>query len=155
MRRVGLFALALALLVAACGGGSTHSSSSTTSSSSTAPVAGRLSVSPAKPRQSSEVTLAFIAPATGGRRGASLLSFALTLAGPRHAGCLGARSAAVAHVVKGAVARVRLGGRWCVGSYSAAVEEFARPYCRPGLMCPEYVRLVGTVATAHFRVSAG
>jgi hypothetical protein len=163
MRRTALPALATVVLLAACGGGSspaTHpasgasasTSSAATSSTSTATHA--LSVSPAKPTPTSRVTFAFTAPATAGRHGPSLLSFVLALAGPRHAGCLGPRTAEIPRAVKGATASVQLGGTWCVGGYVARVQEFARPFCKPGEMCPQYVRLVGTVAAAQFRVTA-
>jgi hypothetical protein len=102
----------------------------------------------------SRVTFAFTAPATAGRHGPSLLSFALAVAGPRHAVCLGPRTAVIPRAVKGARASVQLGGTWCVGGYVARVEEFARPFCKPGQMCPQYVRLVGTVAAGQFRVAA-
>jgi hypothetical protein len=157
MRGPGLAALTTALLLVGCGSATkpaAHSGSSTTSSPA-APPAGRLSVSPPAPTTRSDVTFAFAAPATAGRHGASLLSFALTLAGPRHAGCVGPRTAAFAHAAKGATASVRLGGPWCAGAYSAQVQEFARPFCRPGQMCPQYVRLVATVAAARFRIAAG
>jgi hypothetical protein len=165
MRRFGLpglaFAmpgLAFAMLVTACGGGGStparHPSSPTTSSAP-GPVLHTLSVSPPKPTANSRVTFSFTGPATSGRHGPSRLSFALALAGPRRAGCLGSRSAVVAGVIRGRRAGVQLGGRWCVGAYVARVQEFARPFCKPGQMCPQYVRLIGTVASARFSVAAG
>jgi hypothetical protein len=81
--------------------------------------------------------------------------FALTIAGPRHAGCTGPRMAPVPDAVKGATASALLPGPWCVGRYTARVQQFARPHCAPGTMCPQYIRLVGTVAQARFRVAAG
>jgi hypothetical protein len=164
MTRAIMSALATVLALAACGGGSTSathsgsaSASSTTSSvttTSTASSSGQgLSVSPPTPTPTSRVTFAFTAPATAGHRGASLISFILTLAGPRHAGCVGPRTAPILHVVKGATASRQLGGPWCAGSYDARIQEFARPFCKPGQMCAQYVRLIGTVARARFRVS--
>lgn len=159
MTRAALPALAIAVVLAACGGGSTpatHSGSATTSpttgSPTTSPAPQRLSVTPPTPSPTSRVTFAFPAPATGGHRGASLISFILTLAGPHHAGCVGPRTAPILHVVKGTTASVQLGGTWCAGAYLARVQEFARPFCKPGQMCPQYVRLIGTVAMARFRV---
>jgi hypothetical protein len=163
MTRATLSGLATVLALAACGGGSaplTHSgsasatstiSSVTTTSTTSSPAQG-LSVSPPAPTPTSRVTFAFTAPATGGHRGASLISFILTLAGPRHAGCVGPRTVPILHVVKGATAGAQLGGPWCAGSYLARVQEFARPFCKPGQLCPQYVRLIGTVAEARFRV---
>jgi hypothetical protein len=165
MRLAALPVLATALLLAACGGGSTsttHSgsasasstTSSATASSTTSSATQGLSVSPPAPTPTSRVTFTFRAPATAGHHGPSLLSFILTLAGPRHAGCVGPRTAPIPHVVKGTTASVQLGGTWCVGAYVARVQEFARPFCKPGQMCPQYVRLIGTVAVARFRVAA-
>jgi hypothetical protein len=156
MRRAALPVLATVLVLAACGGGSTsttHSGSATATSTTSSVIQG-LSVSPPVPTPTSRATFTFRAPATAGHHGPSLLSFILTLAGPRHAGCLGPRTVPILHVVKGTTARVQLGGTWCVGAYVARVQEFARPFCKPGQMCPQYVRLIGTVAMARFRVAA-
>jgi hypothetical protein len=158
MGRTALLVLGTVLMLAACGGGSTHPGSSTTGSVTTAPATSSsgqsLSVSPPRPAPTSRVTFAFSAPATAGPHGASLVSFFLALDGPRRAGCLGARTAAVAHAVKGRTAGAQLGGPWCVGAYVARVQEFVRPYCKPGEMCAQDIRLIGTVATARFRVGA-
>jgi hypothetical protein len=156
MRRTAVPMLATVLVVAACGGGSTSTthSGSASASSTTSSATDRLSVSPAAPTPTSRVTFSFLAPATAGHRGATLLSFILTLAGPRHAGCLGPRTAPIRQVVKGTTASVQLGGTWCAGTYVARVQEFARPFCKQGQMCPQYVRLIGTVAMARFRVAA-
>lgn len=164
MRRTALPALATVILLTACGGGSTPathpgsgasaSTGSAATSSTTTSATHGLSVSPSMPTPTSRVTFAFTAPATAGRHGPSLVSFVLALAGPRHTGCLGPRTAAIPHAVKGATASVQLGGTWCVGAYAARVQEFARPFCKPGQMCPQYVRLIGTVAAAQFRVAA-
>lgn len=154
MRRLALLAVATVLALTACGGGSrpaTRSASATTSATTTSPGQG-LSVTPSAPTPASRVTFAFTAPATAGHRGPSLISFTLTIAGPHHAGCLGPRTAPIRRVVKGTTARVQLAGTWCTGAYLARVQEFARPFCKPGEMCPQYVRLIGTVATARFRV---
>jgi hypothetical protein len=156
MRRAAPLVLATVLVLAACGGGSastTHSGSATASSTTSSATQG-LSVSPPAPTPTSRVTFTFRAPASTGHHGPSLLSFILTLAGPRHAGCVGPRTAPISHVVKGTTASVQLGGTWCVGAYVARVQEFARPFCKPGQMCPQYVRLIGTVAMARFRVGA-
>ncbi len=156
MRRAALPVLATILVLAACGGGSTSTtdSGSASASSTTSSATQDLSVSPPAPTPTSRVTFSFSAPATAGHHGSALLSFILTLAGPRRAGCLGPRTAPILHVVKGTTASVQLGGTWCAGAYVARVQEFARPFCKPGQMCPQYVRLIGTVAMARFRVAA-
>jgi hypothetical protein len=155
MRRSILPVLATVLAVAACGSGSTSTthSGSASVSSTTSSATQSLSISPPRPTPTSRVTFTFPAPATAGHHGPSLLSFILTLAGPRHAGCLGPRTAPIPHVVKGTTASVQLGGTWCAGTYVARIQEFARPFCKPGQMCPQYVRLIGTVAMARFRVA--
>jgi hypothetical protein len=150
MSRFGPAALAIVLLLAACG--ATHRATpNSTSPASSAPA--RLSIRPAAPKTSSRITFAFTAPATAGRHGPSLLSFALTVAGPRHAGCVGPRTATVPRAVIGQTASVVLGPHWCSGAYTAQVQEFARPFCKPGQMCAQYIRIVGTVASARFRVA--
>ena len=150
--RLGPAALALAIIavLAACGG-TRHATSTSTSQASSA--TGRLSIRPALPTTASRISFAFTAPATTGHHGPSQLSFALTVAGPRHAGCVGPRTAPVPRAVKGQTASVVLGPHWCAGTYFAAVQEFARPFCKPGQMCAQYIRLIGTVASGHFRIA--
>jgi hypothetical protein len=41
---------------------------------------------------------------------------------------------------------------WCPGVYTARVVEQQTPVCKPGLLCPQYIRLVGVVGRASFRV---
>jgi hypothetical protein len=152
MRRLGPVAPVVAIipLLAACGG--THQARPPSTSPAGA-ATGRLSIRPAAPKTTSRITFTFTAPATAGRHGPSLLSFALTISGPRHAGCVGPRTAAVPRAVKGQRASVVLGPHWCPGAYAARVQEFARPFCKPGQMCAQYIRLVGTVASASFRIA--
>jgi hypothetical protein len=152
MRRLGPVALVVAIipLLAACGGAHQARPPSTSPAGA---ATGRLSIRPAAPKTTSRITFTFTAPATAGRHGPSLLSFALTISGPRHAGCVGPRTAAVPRAVKGQSASVVLGPHWCPGAYAARVQEFARPFCKPGQMCAQYIRLVGTVASASFRIA--
>jgi hypothetical protein len=151
VRRLGPAALVVAIIpvLAACGG-THHAAPTGTSQASSA--TGRLSIRPAVPTTASRISFTFTAPATAGRHGPSQLSFALTVAGPSHAGCVGPRTAPVPRAVKGQTASVVLGPHWCAGAYSARVQEFARPFCKPGQMCAQYIRLVGTVASTRFRV---
>lgn len=152
MRRLVATALTTAFVLTACGGTAHHVSHTATSHAGSS--AGRLSIRPPAPTTASRMTFAFTARATSGRHGPSELSFVLTLAGPRHAGCRGAWTAPVPHAVRGRTASVVLGAGWCSGAYTARVQEFARPFCRSGQMCPQYVRLIGTVATASFRIAS-
>ncbi len=46
----------------------------------------------------------------------------------------------------------RLGGAWCAGVHTARVIEIETPVCNPGTMCPQYVRVIGTVGVARFTV---
>ena len=43
-------------------------------------------------------------------------------------------------------------GRWCAGSWRGQVEELAGPVCRPGLACPAFVALLGTIGRFSFTV---
>lgn len=148
MSRPGPAALAVYLLLAACG-----AEHHVTRPSTSRPGSAVLSVRPSAPKATSRISFAFTAPATAGRHGPSLLSFALAVSGPRHAGCVGPRTTAVPRAVKGQTATVVLGPHWCPGAYTARVQEFARPFCKRGQMCPQYIRLVGTLASARFRVA--
>jgi hypothetical protein len=148
--RPAVLVLAIIPVLAACGG-TRHGRPAGPARASSAP--GRVSIRPLLPTTASRVTFTFVAPATAGRHGPSQLSFSLTVAGPRHPGCAGPRTAAVPRAVKGQTASVVLGPRWCAGAYSAEVQEFARPFCKPGQMCAQSIRLIGTVASARFRIA--
>ena len=43
-------------------------------------------------------------------------------------------------------------GRWCLGSWRGQVEELAGPVCRPGVACPAFVALLGTIGRFSFAV---
>jgi len=116
-------------------------------------VVGSAHVSPA-----SAVTLRFRATAGSGRQGTFVIDYTLDVAGPVRAGCVGAHSEGLPVAGKGAVLSVTLvpatlGGSWCAGAFTARVVETERPYCAPGTMCPQFIRLLGTVARAGFRVA--
>jgi hypothetical protein len=160
MRRPGLTPLAVALAVAlaltACG--SSHVTHSTTSAGHPATGAAGLAVTPADPHPSTTIGFAFTAPQTAGRHGNQVVDYTLELTGPSGNGCVTRHEVAVPAATKGAVAHVlvapgAVGGHWCTGSYTAAVQELARAACSSGQMCPMYVRVVGTVARARFAVS--
>jgi hypothetical protein len=140
--------IAAAALVAGCGG----SSSSSTSAS------GSLAVSPQHPHASSTITFSFIAPTRAGIDGKVINSFSLSVTGPAGANCKGSEERAGSPVAKGATAQIslgptQLGANWCVGPYTARVFEIQRPYCKPGALCPQYVRVAGIVAKTSFSVS--
>lgn len=175
MRRTALHRLGLAVAAAAalagCGSSATTStggagapSTSSTSSTTTAttsatpaPTGHRLSVQPAAVGATSTVTFGFSAPASSGRQGSIIISYALGIAGPHRTGCVGLHQTD-APGVRGRVADVIVGpaqlhGSWCDGPYVASVREIAQPYCRPSQACPQWVRIVGIVATGRFTVA--
>ena len=46
----------------------------------------------------------------------------------------------------------KVGGRWCRGEFTARVTEVQTPVCSANALCPQYVRVVATVARGTFRV---
>jgi hypothetical protein len=109
-------------------------------------------------RPASAVTLRFRATAASGRQGSLLIDYTLTVDGPVRPGCVGAHSEALPVARKGAVVSVKLvpatvGGRWCAGAFTARVVETERPYCSPRTMCPQFIRLLGTIAETSFRIA--
>lgn len=182
MRRSGLrplvASLALALGAAACG--SSHGSGTagasgshapttatatsgsptptTTGATSTSSGTAGLTITPSHPRPSSTIAFTFTAPTSAGRHGQQVIGYMLDLAGPAGTSCAASHQANVPSAGGGAAARVlvtpdQFGGRWCVGAYTARVQELARAACASGQMCPMYVRVIGTVAEGRFTVS--
>jgi hypothetical protein len=116
-------------------------------------IVGSAGVSP-----TSAVKLSFRSAAPSGHLGALLVDYTLSVAGPVRSGCVGLHSEQLPAARKGAVASIKLtpaglGGRWCAGTFTARVVETQRPFCKPGMMCPQFVRLIGTVAKTSFRVT--
>ena len=117
-----------------------------------------LVVSSTRPSPASAVELSFREPVAGGREGTVLVDYTLSVAGPVRSGCVGLHSEQLPVARKGAVVSVKLvpaklGGSWCAGTFTARVVETERPFCRPGTMCPQFIRLVGTIAKISFRVA--
>jgi hypothetical protein len=88
-----------------------------------------------------------------------MLGYTLGVLGPSQPGCLAARSAAAPAASAGrevslTLAPAKLGGLWCQGDYTAKVTEVQTPVCTPDQMCPQFIRVVGTVARGSFRVLA-
>jgi hypothetical protein len=138
--------------------GSTTSSTSTTTSS--APHSGSLSLSPARPTTSSEITFGFVARAATGVHGSHEISYSLSLIGPDHAGCVGAHESGSPPVARGAQGRITLGpaelqAPWCAGRYSARLLELSSAHCTGSAPCPQYVRVVGLIASATFTIRRG
>lgn len=137
----------VAALIAGCG------------SSSSSPGGGGLSLSPAKPHANSNITFSFTAPTRAGIVGKVIDSYSLSVTGPAGANCAGSHEQAGSPVAKGATERIslgptQLGANWCVGLYTARVFEIQRPYCKPNVMCPQYVRVAGIVARTSFSIAS-
>jgi hypothetical protein len=141
---VALFAAAV--LIAGCG-------------SSSRSGGGGLTVTPAKPHATSNITFSFTAPTRAGIVGKVIDSFSLSVTGPAGANCKGSHEQPGSPVAKGATERIsvgpaQLGANWCVGLYTARVFELQQAYCKPGVLCPQYVRLAGTVAKTSFTITS-
>jgi hypothetical protein len=156
MRRIWLpAAVSLAAVsLVACG----QTSTSSTSARST-PAATGLSVTPASGGRDTVFMLSFVAPASTGVDGHSTISYTLGITGPAGGRCVGSRSLPVPFATKGervaiALGPATLGGSWCVGTYRARVIELQRPVCAAGAACPQYIRVVGVIGSATFRVTA-
>ncbi len=140
--------------------GASACGSVTSSSTSPTRAAGAVTIAPVRGRPTTRFTVRFQAPdatAAVGRQ-QTLYSIAVTGAAGPPGGCVGARTMPAGAATKGAPVTVtldpaKLGGAWCPGAHSARVVETAVPVCHPGLMCPQYVRVIRTVGTATFTVS--
>jgi hypothetical protein len=143
--------IAAGLLVVGCGGTASSSSSSSAGKS--------LAVSPQHPHANSNVTFSFTAPTQAGIVGKVIDSYSLSVTGPAGANCKGSHEQAGSQVAKGATEHIsvgptQLGANWCVGPYTARVFEIQRPHCKPGALCPQYVRVAGIVAKTSFSITS-
>ena len=141
------------------GGSATGTTSLTTSTSASA----GLVVSPAHGRPHTTFTIAFTAPAStephrgrGAGVGARTGYTASVIGGSASGDCAGPRSVAIGAATKGLPVSLALDparlGAWCPGVHTARVIEIETPVCNPGTMCPQYVRVIGTVGVARFTV---
>ena len=154
----GIAAMAT-LLLSGCGG----ASSSATSSRAGASTRSGLTVMPASGGPTTAFSFSFKAPVATGANGSTRLGYSLGVRGPSVAGaarsgCLGARTSQVPGAAKDADVSVtldpaKLGGQWCHGTFIAQVTEVQTPVCAANAMCPQYIRVVATVARASFRVT--
>lgn len=149
------------------GGGSAASGTSSVAGSSTVPTTGSptpgvaratLNVTPATGDPNSVLTFSFRAPMASGRQHGLELSYGLSVTGPRGSGCIATHGVTIPPVRQGQAVSIplgpaQLGGRWCVGTYSASVTGVARPVCEPGEMCPQFIRLVAVAGPASFRIA--
>ena len=159
-------ALAAALGLAACGTRGTSSTGaaggSSTTSASTSTVSAvpgaPVTVAPGSGGPTTVFTVQFVAPASVGPSGQTRIAYTVSVTGGKGAGCLGTGSAPAGAAAKGLAASValdpaRLHSRWCPGTHAVRVVETAGPVCSPGTMCPQYVRVIGTVGVARFTVT--
>ena len=163
--RTALVVVAAGLGLAACGtvhtlstgaSGSTVSTGSAKGSSASAG-SGGLAVSPQRGGPHTTFTLAFTAPASAAPVGGSRIGYTVAVTGGATGSCVGTRSMAVSAATKGLPVSVgldpaKLGGAWCAGMHAARVIEIETPVCNPGTMCPQFVRVIGTVGVARFAV---
>lgn len=168
-RAVAAAAAGLAgLALAGCGtarptGTSARSSSSAAApappaSSATTPHAGSapqaLTVTPRTGTPHSILAFGFLAGTASGRHGSMSYSYTLGVHGPSGVRCDGALATALT-VLSGSN-EVHLGpraGGWCVGRYSARVQEMSRPVCAAGQMCPQFIRVVAIFGPVTFRIA--
>jgi len=148
---------ALALGVIGCG--SSLTSSSTAKRPTAQAASGRgLTVVPAVARPTSDVRFAFRAPSASGRQGRNAITYSLSVIGARRAGCVWAHDVPVSAPGAGREVSVTLGpaalgGRWCAGTYTARVDELARPACGGGQVCPQFIRIVVVLGPVRFRIA--
>lgn len=109
-------------------------------------------VAPATGTPASTFVVSFTSPGRTGVIGSKRLLDQLSAVSvtPRK-GCLPQVESPVPAARRGQRVRIRLdpsalGGRWCSGRYTGKVVELQTLVCPPGVMCPTYVRLLGTVA---------
>ncbi|HET9102273.1 MAG TPA: hypothetical protein VFN55_02880 [Solirubrobacteraceae bacterium] len=166
MRRAERIALAVlvALGLAACGTRGTSSTgaaggSATTGTTSAAPRAGApVTAAPHTGGPATVFTVRFLAPASTAAVGQTRTAYTVSVTGGGGTGCLGPGSVRAGAATKGQTTSVevdpaRLGSRWCPGTHVVRVVQTAGPVCKAGAMCPQYVRVVGTVGTARFAVT--
>jgi hypothetical protein len=154
-----ILAAGAAVLLGACGTASTGSTSAGPRPGRPPQRPQRLTVSPTLGAPTTAFVLHFIVPALTGVSAGSRRTFELGVSGPQRAGCIASRSVGVPSGNPGARVDVtldpaKLGGRWCAGAFVARIDELQQPACSPGMMCPQFVRVIGTVGRVRFRVVA-
>lgn len=155
LKRTGSLA-GLALLLASCG--TAGSSRSSSHAGSGVPASARLSVTPLVGHPTTVFAVRFSPPASARQVGGQRLGYELSVSGPAQVGCVAASSLSLAKASAGLplttrLAPARLGGRWCTGTYALRVSAVSTPICAAGTMCPQFIRVIGVVARASFRVT--
>ena len=118
----------------------------------------RVSVDPAKGTRRTRFVIRFTAPRKSGAIGSTERRYMVSVAGPQRPHCLARASQVAPSSRKGARVKVtldpaKLGGAWCMGAFAGRIEELEAPICRPGRLCPQFIRLDSTVARFSFRVT--
>jgi hypothetical protein len=106
----------------------------------------------------SVMRFSFALPAAAATQASTQSSGALSIVGPRQAGCVGVHDEAIpsepaGQTVDVSVGPAQLGGPWCAGTYTARVEVVQRPKCAAGMMCPQFIRVVAVLGPVTFRIS--
>jgi hypothetical protein len=94
----------------------------------------------------------FRAPARTGLVGTEQRRYQVRTSG-KGTGCAQSSATSLPPTQKGQRVSVRLSGPWCAASYRGRVLEIERPYCRPGQVCPAFIR-IRTIGRFGFRVVA-
>jgi hypothetical protein len=83
--------------------------------------------------------------------------YLLTASDRRQRGCASNLSASVVSVRQGMRLKLTLApagadGAWCPGTFKGRIVAYQTPLCGPLRMCPQFIRVVGTVGRLSFRV---
>lgn len=138
---------------------STPATTPTGSGTATSPgSATGLSVSPQVGSPSSVIHFAVTPPSTASATSGGEISDALSVMGPQKSGCVGIHQQSMSALPPGqqttvSVGPAQLGGNWCPGTYTARVVILERPKCGQGQMCPQFIRVVGSLGPVGFRIS--
>jgi hypothetical protein len=134
------------------------SPSVSTAWTSTSVGSARVSVKPAIGGPATRFGISFRTPRWTGRKGGSETRYVTSVTGPAgKTGCVDGAdrplALARAHArVKATFDPVKLGGRWCTGTFRGVVQEIRTPVCARGRACPKFVVLLGTVGRYRFKV---
>lgn len=158
VQMAGLITAMSAIGIAGCGSSQT---TSTTVTVRTSPGSTRhrapLTVTPRTGRPGTRFRFAFRVPRRPARHGKMTVIDTLSVAGGHGSGCVSAHSFSLPAADAGrpltmAIGPAQLDGRWCIGVYSARVEELARPRCGPAQVCPQFIRVVASIGPVRFRI---
>jgi hypothetical protein len=134
--------------------------SAATAIAATTPAIGvstRVYVTPGSGRQHTNFRLSFRIPDATGMSGLLRRTDALSVSGPRHAGCISRAAITLRSAPSGARLRVtlspsRLGGSWCVGTFHGRIVESEQVVCQRLRACPDLAVAPRTIAQFKFRV---